>query len=88
MLNRICKDSSRHGLREHQAQIVAPSALLTTTMMKDTIEIFVEAGVRDQVKVIISGAPVTKSYTDDIGADGYADDAGGASKAAKALLSG
>ena len=86
MLNRICKDSSRHGLREHQAQIVAPSALLTTTMMKDTIATLSEAGVRDQVKVIIGGAPVTKSYADEIGADGYADDAGGAVKAAKALL--
>ena len=60
--------------------------MLTTTLMKDTIEILVEAGVRDQVKVIFGGAPVTWSYADAIGADGYADDAGGAVKAAKALL--
>ena len=76
------------AVREHQPQIVALSALLTTTMtmMKDTIATFVEAGVRDQVKVIIGGAPVTQSYADEIGADGYADDAGGAVKAAIALI--
>ena len=76
------------AVKESQAQIVALSALLTTTMtmMKDTIATLSEAGVRDQVKVIIGGAPVTKSYADEIGADGYADDAGGAVKAAKALL--
>ena len=78
------------AVTEHQAQIVALSALLTTTMtmMKDTIATLVEAGVRDQVKIIIGGAPVTKNYADEIGADGYADDAGGAVKAAKALLAG
>jgi len=76
------------AVKENQAQIVALSALLTTTMtmMKDTIEVLVEAGVRDQVKIIIGGAPVTQSYADEIGADGYADDAGGAVKIAKALL--
>ena len=76
------------AVKESQAQIVALSALLTTTMtmMKDTISALSEAGVRDQVKVIIGGAPVTQSYANEIGADGYADDAGGAVKAAKALL--
>ena len=76
------------AVKENQAQIVALSALLTTTMtmMKDTIEVLAEAGVRDQVKIIIGGAPVTQSYADEIGADGYADDAGGAVKTAKALL--
>jgi len=61
------------AIRENQAQIVALSALLTTTMtmMKDTIAILAEAGVRDQVKIIIGGAPVTQSYADEIGADGY-----------------
>jgi len=76
------------AVKESQVQIVALSALLTTTMtmMKDTIATLTETGVRDQVKVIIGGAPVTKSYADEIGADGYADDAGGAVKAVKALL--
>jgi len=76
------------AIQEKQVQIVALSALLTTTMtmMKKTIEALSEAGVRDQVKVIIGGAPVTQSYADEIGADGYADEAGGAVKAARKLL--
>jgi len=76
------------AVQENHVQVVALSALLTTTMtmMKSTIEALVEAGVRDQVKVIIGGAPVTQNYADEIGADGYADDAGGAVKMAKALL--
>ena len=78
------------AIQEHQVQVVALSALLTTTMtmMKVTIAALSEAGVRDQVKIIIGGAPVTQSYADEIGADGYADDAGGAVKAAQALLAG
>ena len=84
----VAPQTFAEAIKESQAQIVALSALLTTTMtmMKDTIATLSEAGVRDQVKVIIGGAPVTKSYADEIGADGYADDAGGAVKAAKALL--
>jgi len=76
------------AVQENHVQVVALSALLTTTMtmMKSTIETLVEAGVRDQVKVIVGGAPVTQNYADEIGADGYADDAGGAVKMAKALL--
>ena len=78
------------AVQENHVQIVALSALLTTTMtmMKGTIEALVEAGVRDQVKVIVGGAPLTQKYADEIGADGYADDAGGAVKMAKALLQG
>jgi len=70
------------------AQIVALSALLTTTMpsMKDTIEALKEAGVRDQVKVMIGGAPVTQNYADEIGADGYAPDAASAVDKASELL--
>ena len=76
------------AVKEKQAQVVGFSALLTTTMtmMKNNIEALKEAGLRDQVKIIIGGAPVTQSYADEIGADGYADDAGGAVKVAKALL--
>lgn len=72
-----------------QAEVVALSALLTTTMpsMKDTIDALKEAGVRDGVKVIIGGAPVTQNYADEIGADGYAPDAASAVDKVNELLS-
>jgi corrinoid protein of di/trimethylamine methyltransferase len=59
--------------REHRAQIIALSALLTTTMlaMKSTIEAFRQAGIRDQIKILIGGAPVTDRFARDIGADAY-----------------
>ncbi|MGI6189495.1 MAG: cobalamin-binding protein [Clostridiales bacterium] len=68
--------------------IVAMSALLTTTMpgMKDTIEALEAAGLRDRVKIIIGGAPVTQNFADEIGADGYAPDAASAADLAKALI--
>ena len=70
------------------AQIIAMSALLTTTMtaMKTTIDALKEAGVRDNVKTIIGGAPVTQNYADEIGADGYARDAASGADEAKKLL--
>ncbi|NSW56653.1 MAG: corrinoid protein [Armatimonadetes bacterium] len=70
------------------ADVVALSALLTTTMpaMKDTIDALKEAGVRDQVKVVIGGAPVTQNYADEIGADGYAPDAASAVDKVRELL--
>jgi 5-methyltetrahydrofolate--homocysteine methyltransferase len=63
------------------------SALLTTTMraMEQTIKVLEEAGVRDKVKIIIGGAPVTQSFADQIGADGYASNAASASDLAKKL---
>lgn len=63
--------------REHSADVVGMSALLTTTMsgMEDTIEALDDLGIRDQVKVIIGGAPVNQEYADNIGADGFAPDA-------------
>jgi 5-methyltetrahydrofolate--homocysteine methyltransferase len=69
--------------------IVAMSALLTTTMlaMKDTISALKEAGLREKVKVMIGGAPVTQRYADEIGADGYAPDAATAVEKAKELIS-
>jgi len=75
------------GIRENGANIVAMSALLTTTMvnMKSTITAIEEAGLRDQVKVMIGGAPVTDSFAKQIGADGYAPDASRAVAVAKAL---
>ena len=76
------------AVKDQGATIVAISALLTTTMgmMKTTIDALVEAGYRDKVKVIIGGAPVNQKYADEIGADGYAADAGSASKLAKSLV--
>jgi len=64
-------------IKDGGAQVVAMSALVTTNMlsMKDTVEAIEEAGVRDQVKIVIGGAPVTQEYAERIGADGYADDA-------------
>ncbi|MBC7237070.1 MAG: corrinoid protein [Chloroflexi bacterium] len=76
------------AVREHKADVVGLSALLTTTMpsMKSTIEALQEAGIRDQVKVIIGGAPVTQKYADEIGADGYGRDAAAAATLTKKLL--
>ncbi len=73
---------------EDNVQIVGLSALLTTTMpaMKASLEALVEAGLRDRVKVMVGGAPVTQSYADEIGADGYAPDAASAVRLAKSLL--
>ena len=75
------------AVKEHQPDFIAMSALLTTTMpnMQTTIAALEEAGVRDQVKVLIGGAPITDAYAEKIGADGYAPDASRAVKLAKAL---
>ncbi|MDP6691801.1 MAG: corrinoid protein [Alphaproteobacteria bacterium] len=72
-------------VREHRPDIVALSALLTTTMpqMKEIIDALTEAGLRDQVKVIVGGAPVNQMFADLVGADGYAMDAGEAVTVAK-----
>ena len=72
---------------EHRPHLIACSALLTTTMprMNNIIFSLKEAGLRDQVKVMIGGAPVTDMYATDIGADGYAPDAGSAASLAKEL---
>jgi 5-methyltetrahydrofolate--homocysteine methyltransferase len=74
--------------RDNNADCVAMSALLTTTMpgMKDTIEAFKVAGLRDQVKIMVGGAPVTQNFADEIGADGYAPDAASAADLAKELV--
>ena len=73
------------SIKEKNANIIAMSALLTTTMpsMKTTIEALKQAGVRDKVKVLIGGAPITQQYADEIGADGYSDSAVGAVALAK-----
>ena len=74
--------------REYNADIVALSALLTTTMLhqRDVIELLAEAGFRDRVKVMVGGSPVTQGWADQIGADGFAEDAAGAVVVAKKMM--
>jgi 5-methyltetrahydrofolate--homocysteine methyltransferase len=76
------------AIKEKQAQIVGLSALLTTTMpaMKTTLEGFRTAGIRDRVKVMIGGAPITQSYADSIGADAYGENAAAAVDIARRLV--
>lgn len=76
------------AVKARGVDIIAMSSLLTTSMlsMRDTINSLKEAGLRDKVKVIIGGAPVTKGFADSIGADGYAKDAASAVDAVKELL--
>lgn len=74
--------------REVHADIVGMSALLTTTMVRqrDVIEALEDAGLRSRVKVMVGGAPVTRSWAQEIGADGYSEDAIGAVAVARRLL--
>jgi len=81
-------DAFIDAIEEHRAPIVGMSALLTTTMpnMGKTIEAFVDAGLRDQVLVMVGGAPVTQEFADDMGADGYGKDALACVALAKKLI--
>jgi len=74
-------------IKEKNATILCLSALLTTTMpmMKQTVDAVIESGLREQVKIMVGGAPVTQGFADDIGADAFATDAGSAAKRAKEL---
>ena len=76
------------AVKEHDAQLVCCSALLTTTMgeMRSVVEAFQSEGLRDKVTIMIGGAPVTQAYCDEIGADVYTPDAGSAAVAAKNAL--
>ena len=76
------------AVKESGARVVCLSALLTTTMMvqKAVIDAFVEAGIRDQVKVMVGGAPVTQQFAEEIGADCYTSDAASAAQAARAFF--
>ena len=82
-------DKFVEAVKSSNANIVGMSALLTTTMtnMPVTIEALKAARLRDQVKILIGGAPVTKAYADQIGADGYAPDASQAAKLALSFVS-
>jgi len=76
------------AVREHQPQVLGMSALLTTTMlgMEDVIKELKDQGLRDKVKVIIGGGPVSKKYAEDIGADAYGNDAAQAVTLVRSLL--
>ncbi|MDP6578570.1 MAG: corrinoid protein [Candidatus Marinimicrobia bacterium] len=76
------------AVQKHEAKLVCMSALLTTTMpgMKTTIDVFKEAEIRDQVIMLVGGAPVTHHFAEEIGADGYRDNASAGVVLAKELL--
>ncbi|MDD4595790.1 MAG: cobalamin-dependent protein [Candidatus Izemoplasmatales bacterium] len=76
------------AVRIHHPNLVCLSALLTTTMMnqKIIIDALIKSGLRNQVKVMVGGAPVTQGFADEIGADAYSPDAASASEAALAFL--
>jgi corrinoid protein of di/trimethylamine methyltransferase len=84
----VSPDKFTNAIKEKNANLVAMSALLTTTMssMKTIIEAINAAGLRSKVKVMIGGAPVTDKYASDIGADGYSSNANGAVALARKLL--
>jgi corrinoid protein of di/trimethylamine methyltransferase len=84
----VTPDTFIAAVKAKNANIVAMSALLTTTMpsMKSTIDAFKQAGLRDQVKILIGGAPITQKYADEIGADGYSDNAVTAVALAKQVI--
>lgn len=84
----VSPEKFSQAVREHQPDILAMSALLTTTMpaMKTTIDALEEAGLRSQVKVMVGGAPITDEYANQIGADGFAPDASRAASLATRLV--
>ena len=82
------EDEFIDAVEEHEAPLMGMSALLTTTMpnMGKTIEAFIDADLRDEVKIMVGGAPVTQDFADDMGADGYGGDALACVELAKRLL--
>jgi 5-methyltetrahydrofolate--homocysteine methyltransferase len=84
----VAPESFVEAVKGFEPDVLGLSALLTTTMraMEHTIKALEEAGVRDQVKVMIGGAPVTQSFADQIGADGYASNAASAAEMAKKFV--
>jgi 5-methyltetrahydrofolate--homocysteine methyltransferase len=85
----VSADKFVQAVKGNSAQLVGMSALLTTTMvgMKGTIDALKAAGLRDKVKVMVGGAPLTQKYADEIGADLYAPDASSAARKAKEAIS-
>ncbi len=84
----VDKEEFVRQVKEYKPHILALSALLTTTMpeMKNVIEALKAEGIREGLKIIVGGAPVNLRYAEEIGADGYASDAGEAVTVAKSLL--
>ncbi len=84
----ISADKFMDAYRTHKPEIICMSALLTTTMtaMKQVIDTFEEAGLRKQVKFMIGGAPITQSFANEIGADGYSSNANAAVALAKSFI--
>ena len=84
----VSADTFIEEVKKNHPDILCMSALLTTTMgyMKEVIDALEAAGIRDQVKVMVGGAPVTQGFADEIGADGYSDNANSAVTVAKQLL--
>ena len=84
----VSADKFIEAVRDNQPDILCMSALLTTTMgyMKEVIDALERAGIRQRVKVMVGGAPVTQGFADEIGADGYSDNANSAVQVAKQLL--
>jgi 5-methyltetrahydrofolate--homocysteine methyltransferase len=84
----VAPEAFVEAVKEYEPDLVGMSALLTTTMraMEQTIKALEEAGVRDTVKIMVGGAPVTQEFSDQIGADAYASNAAAASELAKRLV--
>lgn len=84
----ISPEEFSEAAHEHQPDVIGLSALLTTTMieMKNTVDYLSEKGLRNNVKIITGGAPVTAAFSKEIGADGYAPDAGSAVELVQSLL--
>jgi methylmalonyl-CoA mutase cobalamin-binding domain/chain len=84
----VCPETFVEAIRTRKPDIVALSALLTVTMpaMRTTIDAFRAAGVREHVRIMVGGAPVTKQYADEIGADGYSDSASSAVALARSFV--
>jgi 5-methyltetrahydrofolate--homocysteine methyltransferase len=86
----VAPDKFVAAIEQHKPQVVCLSALLTVTMpaMKTTIDVLEAAGLRNRIKVLIGGAPVTGQYAKEIGADGYSDSASGAVSLVRQIVAG
>ena len=84
----VSADKFVEAVKEHQPNIIGMSALLTTTMvnMPEVIKALEVAGLKDKVKIMIGGAPITQNYAEQIGADGYSPDAASAADKAKTFI--
>ncbi len=84
----VSPEQFANAIQEKNAQVVGMSALLTTTMvnMKQVIQQISDKGLRDDVKIVVGGAPLTQNYADEIGADGYAADAASAVELVKSIV--